>query len=1113
MAMDSAHPLVAGSLVELDDEDLQGITGPATLARGLVYASQGRVLAVTASQDGRRLVGVVHGSAGQDYRTTVWLEADSGPGGTDLAYWHSTCTCPVGEHCKHTVALVAAARTRLGVVAPGGGRADGSTRAVAALQAPDWEAALAGLSATPDDEAHSPVALLLEVTRAGARARVQMRPLVRGAKGPWSRTLVTWTNVEHDRVNRARIDPEHRRLLVDLAQTYQQRRRRFYIGSGDKLHLDDLGPGWWLLMRELQQGGVTLLSGEKGQHEVRLRSGGASFVLDVRREEVGGAVRVLPRVSLPQESGWGEPDVTEPAFIGDPPFGTVSIADDGALELARIDPPLDRNQARFLALGSVRIPPEDVERFLVAHTPVLRRQVMLTSTDGSVEFPQARPPRLGLVVSHEQSRHEVTLAWQFRYAVGERTVVIAPDAAGGQGVARDASAESRLLLGPDVLAEVPSLRVMVAGRPRLVPTTRLSGLPMLTFLDEVLPALQADPGLDVQVLGERSYAEADEAPVVQLTVTDPRISVPGKTDWFDLTVDVTIGGEKVPMATLLTALATRVGHVILDSGTWFRTDLPELDELRRLLQEARDLQDDNSVDGPLRVTPYQADLWEELVHLGVVREQSARWAQAVSALSGDDGRQSPTVPAGLMATLRPYQEEGFTWLALLRRAGLGGILADDMGLGKTLQALAMVLAARDEQPDGPPVLVVAPTSVLPTWASEAARFCPSLKVVTLGSTSRKRGTEVAEAVAGADLVVTSYAVFRLDAPGFRETAWSALVLDEAQFAKNHQSQVHQCARRLPAPVKFAITGTPMENNLMELWALLSIVAPGLFPSPQRFSEVYRRPIESGEAPERLTTLRSRIRPVVLRRTKDAVASDLPPKQEQVLEVTLSPKHRRIYDTHLQRERQKLLGLLDDPQGNRMAIFRSLTLLRQLSLDPALVDAAHEEVGSAKLDTLLELLEPLLAEKHRVLVFSQFTRYLARARTRLEAAGIGYTYLDGSTSNRGAVIDEFRTGDAPVFLISLKAGGFGLTLTEADYVVLLDPWWNPAAEAQAVDRVHRIGQDKHVMVYRLVSADTIEQKVVALQERKRQLFGQVIDGGALSSGQITADEIRGLLAAD
>jgi len=636
---------------------------------------------------------------------------------------------------------------------------------------------------------------------------------------------------------------------------------------------------------------------------------------------------------------------------------------------------------------------------------------------------------------------------------------------------------------------------------------------MLTFLDDVLPALEADPGLDVQVLGERSYAEAEEAPVVQLTITDPRISMPGRTDWFDLTVDVTIGGEKVPLATLLTALATKVGHVILDSGTWFRTDLPELDELRRLLQEARDLQDDNSVDGPLRVTPYQADLWEELVQLGVVREQSQRWAQAVSALSGDDGRPLPVVPEGLMATLRPYQEEGFTWLALLRRAGLGGILADDMGLGKTLQALAMVLAARDEQPDGPPVLVVAPTSVLPTWASEAARFCPSLKVVTLGSTSRRRGTEVADAVVGADLVVTSYAVFRLDAPGFRETQWSALVLDEAQFAKNHQSQVHQCARRLPAPVKFAITGTPMENNLMELWSLLSIVAPGLFPSPQRFSEVYRRPIESGGAPEKLTTLRSRIRPVVLRRTKEAVASDLPPKQEQVLEVTLSPKHRRIYDTHLQRERQKLLGLLDDPQGNRMAIFRSLTLLRQLSLDPALVDAAHEEVGSAKLDTLLELLEPLLAEKHRVLVFSQFTRYLARARKRLEAAGIAYSYLDGSTSNRGAVIEDFRSGDAPVFLISLKAGGFGLTLTEADYVVLLDPWWNPAAESQAVDRVHRIGQEKHVMVYRLVSADTIEQKVVALQERKRQLFGQVIDGGALSSGQITADEIRGLLAAD
>ena len=249
---------------------------------------------------------------------------------------------------------------------------------------------------------------------------------------------------------------------------------------------------------------------------------------------------------------------------------------------------------------------------------------------------------------------------------------------------------------------------------------------------------------------------------------------------------------------------------------------------------------------------------------------------------------------------------------------------------------------------------------------------------------------------------------------------------------------------------------------------------------------------------------------MLRRTKEEVASDLPPKQEQVLELDLHPRHRRLYDTHLQRERQKVLGLLGDMDSNRFQIFQSLTMLRQLSLDASLVDDKNAGIPSAKLDALMEMLDDVVAEGHRVLVFSQFTRYLALARARLDAAGIRHAYLDGSTRNRQRVIDAFRGGDAPVFLISLKAGGFGLNLTEADYVVLLDPWWNPATEAQAVDRVHRIGQDKQVMVYRLVSRGTIEEKVMALKAEKAALFAGVMsDAGAAGTG-LSADDIRELL---
>jgi SNF2 family DNA or RNA helicase len=297
---------------------------------------------------------------------------------------------------------------------------------------------------------------------------------------------------------------------------------------------------------------------------------------------------------------------------------------------------------------------------------------------------------------------------------------------------------------------------------------------------------------------------------------------------------------------------------------------------------------------------------------------------------------------------------------------------------------------------------------------------------------------------------------------------------------------------------------------MDLWSMLSLTAPGLFPSVERFTEYYLRPIERDGDGLRLAQLRRRIAPLVLRRTKDLVAGELPPKQEQVLEVALQPKHARIYQTHLQRERQKVLGLIDELDDNRFTILQSLTLLRQLALDPVLVDERHEGVAASKTETLVEMLHEMAQEGHRALVFSQFTSYLRRVRDRLSTAGLSTAYLDGSTTDRQQVIEGFRGGDASVFLISLRAGGFGLNLTEADYCFVLDPWWNPAAEQQAVDRAHRIGQTRPVMVYRLVAKDTIEQKVMALKERKSALFDAVLGGESLSSTAFGADEIRELL---
>jgi SNF2 family DNA or RNA helicase len=655
-----------------------------------------------------------------------------------------------------------------------------------------------------------------------------------------------------------------------------------------------------------------------------------------------------------------------------------------------------------------------------------------------------------------------------------------------------------------IVRSVPEMFEVTPHGYRLAAEARLHDMVAVRFMTDLLPALEATAGLKVERHGTvPDYKEAAAAPVVNLGGGSS-----ADHDWFDLTITVTVGGEEVPFAELFVALAGGQSHLILPSGTFFSLDREELRELAQLIAEARGLHDARG-DG-IRLSRFQASLWEDFLRLGVVTAQASQWEDSVRALAGAVDRSEHAPPASLRATLRPYQRTGFNWLAFLYEHRLGGVLADDMGLGKTLQALALMCHTKERALTKDPYLVVAPTSVVGNWASECHRFAPDLKVVTVTETGRRRSTTLQMLAADVDVVVTSYSLFRMEYDEYAAVGWAGLFLDEAQFAKNRLSQTYQRAKSLPVPFKVAMSGTPIENNLMELWSLLSIAAPGLFSNPERFAEYYGGPIEKGRDAERLAQLRRRVRPLMLRRTKEQVARDLPDKQEQILELDLSPKHKKVYQTYLQRERQKVLGLLDDMSKNRFEIFRSLTLLRQASLDVSLVDATHTGVPSTKLDALMEMLDDIVGDGHRVLVFSQFTRFLTLARGRLRKAGIDHCYLDGRTRHRPAVIAEFREGQAPVFLISLKAGGFGLNLTEADYCILLDPWWNPATEAQAVDRVHRIGQTRKVMVYRLVAKDTLEEKVMALKAKKAALFANVMDGGGFESGAMTAADIRELL---
>ena len=451
---------------------------------------------------------------------------------------------------------------------------------------------------------------------------------------------------------------------------------------------------------------------------------------------------------------------------------------------------------------------------------------------------------------------------------------------------------------------------------------------------------------------------------------------------------------------------------------------------------------------------------------------------------------SAVVPDGLETTLRPYQRHGVNWLAFLKSAGLGGVLADDMGLGKTLQTICALEKGS---------LVVCPTSVLPNWKAELARFRPSLSVNAYHGPGRS--------LSDADVTLTTYALLRLDADALAAKEWRVVVLDEAQAIKNPDSQATRAAYRLNGGLKLAVTGTPLENRLEELWSLMHFTNPGLLGGRSDFNTRYAEKIEGGSA-EATQALRKRLAPFILRRLKKEVAPELPARTEAIRFVTLEEKERAVYDAVHAATRADVVSLLQGG-GSVLKALEALLRLRQAACHVALVPGQQAKTSS-KVEALVESLVNAAADGHRCLVFSQWTSMLDLIEPALKAAELTFSRLDGSTSNRGEIVEQFQAASGPtVLLMSLKAGGTGLTLTAADHVFLVDPWWNPQVEAQAADRVHRIGQDKPVFVYRLVSQGTVEERILQLQDKKRALFEAALDGGAGAAGGLTREDLLGL----
>ena len=597
-------------------------------------------------------------------------------------------------------------------------------------------------------------------------------------------------------------------------------------------------------------------------------------------------------------------------------------------------------------------------------------------------------------------------------------------------------------------------------------------------------------------------------------------------DAFDLDVGITVDGVPYSLAEVMAAtladqrfpMKPTQGEepaarwtVRLSSGALVRIPLADLRTMLAPVAEWLDA-GDRRAGGKIRLTRIQAALAANEVGANappVLRDVR----KALKRLVAISQEPLPETSSAFVGELRHYQREGLRWLNALADAGIGGVLGDDMGLGKTLQLIAHVLHLKDTGRLDEPALVIVPTSVAPTWAQACASFAPSLKVEVLHGSGRDR---VHQRAREADVLITTYGTAVKDIDRLESQHFALVVADESQNAKNPRTTTAKALRRLKATRHINLTGTPLENRLLDLWSQLDMAAPGLLGGEKAFTRAIAAPIEKRGSELHRQALTRRIAPFLLRRTKEQVASELPPKTVSTVAVELGPAQRALYETLRATQHAAVLAAIAEHGLNRcgVEVLDALLKLRQVCCDPALAPmaSAKKVKASAKMDALMELVSEAIDGGHRMLVFSSFTTMLDRIAARLQELGIGYAMLTGQTTHRGAVVDAFQSGDAPVFLLSLKAGGVGLNLTAADTVIHYDPWWNPAAEDQATDRAHRIGQDKAVNVYRLIAKDTVEERIELLKARKAALADAILNGEGEASFSWSAEDINHLFGA-
>jgi superfamily II DNA or RNA helicase len=1066
--------------------DLQSVFDPITLARGRDYQARGKVESVKANMDGDLISALVKGSGNQSYRSIIKLSL----GPRKELQVRGQCACPMVYNCKHVAAVL------LELVAEQ--KLEARPAAASDYFVNDWlqriTRAANPAGSYPDNVKDRMLYVLQLSGQPLARLEVRLYKTRLLKDGGYGQNTNFSGNL-HSTANF--LLPADTGIMRQFA--------------ANRIHSSDISmrESWGAnLLREIIETGRAHW---QGTDSPALRLAEPRTAPLVWREEEAGR----QRLSVDAGAGVLVLPLSPPWFMDTERHccGPLVTGIDDAMAGALITGPvMEAAQAEALVprlahlVPAASLPqPKHIEVREISDLKPVPHLVL-----GSLQLPQP---------DYLRARWKGNFDWEdyatLRFGYGEAEI----DASEPGDTVKRRSGDEFLIIARDHNAERHAVAALVRlGFAPLV----TQGLPRSSFVH-----LQGKQGwLNFTLSGIAELQQlgwsVEMQPSFRFHLVEPEewhAEIEEGGDWFDLGMGIEVEGKRVELLPLLaglirempadfdlTDLATEDNESILVHLDGQRLLRLPMARVRPILATLAELFDPGALDqqGRLRLSRLASPQLLDLAPDGPLQWAGGEKLRAFAERLKDfSGIKKARLPKDFKAKLRPYQQEGLNWLQFLREYGLGGILADDMGLGKTVQALAHLLLEKQSGRMDKPSMVIAPTSLIHNWRREAQQFAPSLKVLVLHGTERKARFE---AIAEHDLVLTTYPLLARDEEALLAQSYHLLILDEAQMIKNPRAKATEIARAIPARHRLCLTGTPMENHLGELWSLFHFLMPGLLGDERRFKRLYRNPIEKeGDEPRR-KLLAQRVKPFLLRRTKAQVAKELPQKTEIIRSVSLEGAQRDLYETVRAAMHQRVREEVEKKglDRSRIIILDALLKLRQCCCDPRLLklDAAKKVKQSAKLELLMTMLPEMVEEGRRILLFSQFTSMLELIEAELAARKLAYVKLTGQTRDRATPVDQFQAGQVPIFLISLKAGGTGLNLTAADTVIHYDPWWNPAVEAQATDRAYRIGQDKPVFVYKLLTEHTVEEKIAALQAHKKELAEALLGegGGKLKLSQ-------------